>query len=298
MLDAAFKLIERKGGSRTTLVEIGDLSGYSHGLVSHRFGSKGALVRAVTDRLQHDFAKLLEPALAGRHGLKALTVTAETYLRTAAASDRNAMYVLIGEALGPLREIRGEMAEADHKFRMSVQKLIEGGMQTGEIRARCRSRRVLCAVCRNAARIGGATSDEAARLRYRPSLSRADSKYRAKLEAGRCSMTFACWKSPRRRRCSRGGFSPISVQTSSWLSRRRDRRGRRLAPFLDDIPGIERSLTWHALNYNKRGITLDLSSPDGKALMRDLATKFDVVIEAAGEGGTIDAGYDRTFTAH
>lgn len=135
MLDAAFKLIERKGGSRTTLVEIGDLSGYSHGLVSHRFGSKGALVRAVTERLQHEFAKLLEPALAGHHGLKALTVTAETYLRTAATGDSNAMYVLIGEALGPLREIRGEMAEADRKFRMSVQKLIEGGKQTGEIRA-------------------------------------------------------------------------------------------------------------------------------------------------------------------
>ena len=59
-------------------------------------------------------------------------------------------------------------------------------------------------------------------------------------------------------------------------------RGRRLAPFLDDQPGLERSLTWHALNYNKRGVTLDLSSPDGKALMRDLATKFDVVIDAAG----------------
>src|SRR5258708_1878284 len=111
MLDAAFKLIERQGGSRTTLVEIGDLSGYSHGLVSHRFGSKGELVRAATRRLQHEFAKLLEPALAGRHGLKALLITAETYLRTAASSDRNAMYVLIGEALGPLPEIRSEMAD-------------------------------------------------------------------------------------------------------------------------------------------------------------------------------------------
>jgi AcrR family transcriptional regulator len=134
MLDAAFKLIERKGGSRTTLVEIGDLSGYSHGLVSHRFGSKSALVRAVTQRLQHQFAKLLEPVLAGHHGLKALTVTAETYLRTVVASDRNAMYVLIGEALGPLREIRGEMAEADENFRRSVQKFVEGGMKAGEIR--------------------------------------------------------------------------------------------------------------------------------------------------------------------
>jgi len=60
--------------------------------------------------------------------------------------------------------------------------------------------------------------------------------------------------------------------------------GRRLAPFFDDIPGIERSLTWHALNYNKRGVTLDLQSTDGKAMVRDLATKFDVVIEAVGAG--------------
>jgi crotonobetainyl-CoA:carnitine CoA-transferase CaiB-like acyl-CoA transferase len=60
--------------------------------------------------------------------------------------------------------------------------------------------------------------------------------------------------------------------------------GRRLAPFLDDVPGIERSLTWQALNFNKRGITLELSSPDGKALMRDLVTRFDVVIEAVGGG--------------
>jgi benzylsuccinate CoA-transferase BbsE subunit len=28
--------------------------------------------------------------------------------------------------------------------------------------------------------------------------------------------------------------------------------GRRLAPFLDDIPGIERNLTWQSLNRNPR----------------------------------------------
>jgi crotonobetainyl-CoA:carnitine CoA-transferase CaiB-like acyl-CoA transferase len=61
--------------------------------------------------------------------------------------------------------------------------------------------------------------------------------------------------------------------------------GRRLAPFLGDIPGMERSLTWHALNYNKRAVTIALSSVDGKALMRDLAARFDAVIEAAGAGG-------------
>jgi crotonobetainyl-CoA:carnitine CoA-transferase CaiB-like acyl-CoA transferase len=62
--------------------------------------------------------------------------------------------------------------------------------------------------------------------------------------------------------------------------------GRRLEPFLDEIPGIERSLTWHALNYNKRAITLDLGSPDGTALLGELVSRFDVIIDAAGEGGT------------
>ncbi len=60
--------------------------------------------------------------------------------------------------------------------------------------------------------------------------------------------------------------------------------GRRPAPFLDDTPGIERSLVWQALNYNKRGVTLELASPDGMALMRDLAARFDVVLEAVGGG--------------
>jgi crotonobetainyl-CoA:carnitine CoA-transferase CaiB-like acyl-CoA transferase len=62
--------------------------------------------------------------------------------------------------------------------------------------------------------------------------------------------------------------------------------GRRLEPFLDEIPGIERSLTWHALNYNKRAITLDLSSPDGVALLGELAARFDVIIDAEGENGS------------
>jgi len=60
---------------------------------------------------------------------------------------------------------------------------------------------------------------------------------------------------------------------------------RRLEPFLDEIPGLERSLTWHALNRNKRAITLDLNSHDGRDLYATLAAKFDVVVEGAMTGG-------------
>jgi crotonobetainyl-CoA:carnitine CoA-transferase CaiB-like acyl-CoA transferase len=56
-------------------------------------------------------------------------------------------------------------------------------------------------------------------------------------------------------------------------------KGRRLPPYVDALPGLENSLTWHALNRNKRGITLDVAGPDGRAILGDLIQRFDVVIE-------------------
>jgi crotonobetainyl-CoA:carnitine CoA-transferase CaiB-like acyl-CoA transferase len=60
--------------------------------------------------------------------------------------------------------------------------------------------------------------------------------------------------------------------------------GRRMEPFLDETPGLERSLTWHALNRNKRGITLDLPSADSTELLRSLLAKFDVAFDSATNG--------------
>ncbi len=134
MLAAAVKLIERQGSGRTTLAQIGELSGYSYGLVSHRFGSKDALVRAVTREVQESFARHAMGELEDRRGLAALLILAERYLRAAAARNRNALFVLIGEALGPLPAIRRDMADADGKFRAAVRKLIEQGIDDGDIR--------------------------------------------------------------------------------------------------------------------------------------------------------------------
>src|SRR5581483_7966512 len=134
MLEAAVKLIERQGSSRTTLAQIGELSGYSYGLVSHRFGSKDALVRAVTREVQESFARHAMGELEDRRGLAALLVLAERSLRAAAARNRNALFVLIGEALGPLPAIRRDMADADGKFRAAVRRLIERGIDDGDVR--------------------------------------------------------------------------------------------------------------------------------------------------------------------
>ena len=69
-------------------------------------------------------------------------------------------------------------------------------------------------------------------------------------------------------------------------------RGRRMEPFVDDVPGLNRSLTWQALNRNKRGMTLHVDSSDGRALLEQLAHKVDVILEELPPGGTsVLAGY-------
>lgn len=54
---------------------------------------------------------------------------------------------------------------------------------------------------------------------------------------------------------------------------------RRLGPFYHDIPHPEKSLYWFAYNTNKRSITLNLESPDGKDIFQRLAQRADFVIE-------------------
>jgi benzylsuccinate CoA-transferase BbsE subunit len=59
---------------------------------------------------------------------------------------------------------------------------------------------------------------------------------------------------------------------------------RREPPFIDDIPGVERSLAYAYQNTSKRGICLDLDTAGGQRLMCELASTADLVIESAPPG--------------
>ncbi len=69
---------------------------------------------------------------------------------------------------------------------------------------------------------------------------------------------------------------------------------RRRGPFLGGRPDPERSLAWLALNTSKRGITLDLGSQRGQALLRDLVRHTDVVLDTSAPGAmqARGLGYD------
>ena len=70
---------------------------------------------------------------------------------------------------------------------------------------------------------------------------------------------------------------------------------RQVGPFYGDDPGPDRSLYWWSYSANKRGITLDLEHPDGKALLERMASVADFVIESYDPGYLegIGLGYSR-----
>ncbi len=68
--------------------------------------------------------------------------------------------------------------------------------------------------------------------------------------------------------------------------------GRRTPPFFHDDPDPEKSLCYLMLNLNKRGITLNLDTEEGAAILRRLACDVDVIVESFPPGYLADRGLD------
>ncbi len=71
-------------------------------------------------------------------------------------------------------------------------------------------------------------------------------------------------------------------------------QGRSLGPFVGDTPDESRSLVWLAYNVNKRGITLNLETADGRHILKEMAAKADFLIESLPVGylDGIGLGYE------
>ena len=67
---------------------------------------------------------------------------------------------------------------------------------------------------------------------------------------------------------------------------------RSIPPFVDDLPGLDRSLYWLYRNVNKRSITLNLESKEGKGIFKRLIKTADVVVETFEPGKMKQLGLD------
>jgi crotonobetainyl-CoA:carnitine CoA-transferase CaiB-like acyl-CoA transferase len=68
---------------------------------------------------------------------------------------------------------------------------------------------------------------------------------------------------------------------------------RRIGGFWGGIPHPERSLYWFAYNSNKRGITLNIETTDGRAIFKRLVQTSDFILESFAPGylGSLGLGY-------
>ena len=122
---------------RTTLNEIGKAAGYTGGLVSHRFGSKEGLLQAV---LKHIRTRFLDDQLGSAITMDSAEESLRNYIEiyinevTVRESRVRALYVIMGEALGAVPEIRKDIAELNEHTRNHLAGIIQRGMASSEFR--------------------------------------------------------------------------------------------------------------------------------------------------------------------
>ena len=137
MIRAATKLIASKGYTKTTMTDVGKEAGYSSGLVSHHFGSKEGLLRDLVESISGRFyTDQIRPATKELSSIDALCGLADTYLGelTVREERMRALYVLMGEALGPVPEINEVFTDLNRGFRVNARAAITNGIEQGEIR--------------------------------------------------------------------------------------------------------------------------------------------------------------------
>lgn len=136
LLDAAATLFAAKGFHRTTFAQIGELAGFSSGLVAQRFGSKLALVDAlIKDTRERAWSEVMKQAMTRRSPVERFTELLRLYCETLVlGGDRlKALFVLMAESIGPLEEKRDLFAEQNLGFVTMLRYQIEEGKRTGEV---------------------------------------------------------------------------------------------------------------------------------------------------------------------
>lgn len=135
IIRAAIELFASQGYLKTTMNQVGEAAGYTGGLVSHRFGSKEGLLRSA---LSHIFKRFnedqLRPTTEAETATDALKAMIEIYLKevTVRQSRIRALYVIMGEALGAVPEVQGEIAQLNDGFRKRLAGMVSDGIESGE----------------------------------------------------------------------------------------------------------------------------------------------------------------------
>jgi AcrR family transcriptional regulator len=131
MIDAAIELILEQG-ARVSMMAIGQRSGFSHGLVLARFGSKAGLIEAVAHEARRRFAASFDSEADETTGIEKVRGLIDAFLSPPSTAGK-AFSILLGESLGPDPLLRDVFVRADEALRQYVQAHLEEARSVGDI---------------------------------------------------------------------------------------------------------------------------------------------------------------------
>lgn len=137
LLAAAAELFADRGYRQTTLADIGERAGYSHGLVTRRFGSKHGLVVALLDHMIDVWMKgSVEPAVAHETGIAGIRAFLAAFSANATANSSNlrALESLMFEGLWGEPEFKERLVVLQKNGQDMFRDLVQGGIKNGTVR--------------------------------------------------------------------------------------------------------------------------------------------------------------------
>jgi AcrR family transcriptional regulator len=135
LVRAAAELVGEIGPTRVTLANVGERAGYSRGLATHHFGSKGALMQRLVETVTSQFRDAIVEESQSDSPIDQLV---DFYFRV--VSDlrpvNRARLVLWADAVaGPSEDVRPQMISADREFREEIEKRIRQAVSAGDVTA-------------------------------------------------------------------------------------------------------------------------------------------------------------------
>jgi AcrR family transcriptional regulator len=138
LVRAAAELVGEIGPARVTLANVGERAGYSRGLATHHFGSKGAMMQRLVDTVTSQFRDAMFEGSEPDSSIGQLRQLVSFYFDV--VSDlkpvNRARLVLWADAVASASDdIRPRMLAADREFREEIEKRIRLAVTAGDVGA-------------------------------------------------------------------------------------------------------------------------------------------------------------------
>jgi AcrR family transcriptional regulator len=136
LLAAAIDLLSRKGWVGMTLAEIGEAAEYSRGQVTHQFGNKAGLLRALVSRMFQSFTEKMQEAPPSSTGLQAVLGYVRVYIGRTDADwvNTRALLLLLAETLLEDSETLDNVHERSRPIFAWLEENLRIGIAKGEVR--------------------------------------------------------------------------------------------------------------------------------------------------------------------